>query len=876
MNLLGPAAAMTTLCRRAGPCQPGQGLARRSAAQPRRSGLQPAPAVAAHWTAALAPAPLRRPPRVTADAAVEVQDGASVPDFYLVTRALGLRAGDCVLFKPRTASAHHFDVDAWRPRPDGGRQRLELVCSAVERQLARLFDPRCSKALCKADLQTVGLPCVMRREGGVFHDALEAVEPNQPLRLFYGLEELDCLEVSIYINRSTYALRSSGRLIQALGLREGDLLVFRPRPAAPGPTHFAVKAWRPGPNGRLSRLGPTEGSKQLRASRVPRSQVVVADGGAAAAPISTARGQGPPCAAADELRLSVTRTALGPSAGVGVPYSAVTSFFGVADPWAPRPEETLKLEPVAQDPRRLIKAVSLSAAKCRYGKVLWRLTGLPPWLRSIGAAVDDVLVLRRMGGGPGPSAGGSSCRYALRLELQGGDRVPGGGGAEPDAYGGTESRASAPTEPCGTERTSAGARAASAAAPVARATLAAAARDSPPRPARVETDSSVRGPSSTSQRQAAAQAAPRQGVVPGAVAPQPLPGSQAPPKRSAAEAGGVRMRATVSGGARTPAANPAGSSSSTSDSDSDDIPLAKRRRTGHGQAPGHGGGKQWHGGGCGRRRRPACLRRGDPAGEKPGPAPDSVLAHTRKARLAVTTGGGFCLRGLEPLLTALKAGPGDVLLLEPVGAGASVGRAFRVELWRSGPWPPPPPPIQAVAPAAAAAPRPLFALPAGAAGTGPGGGLTSQKPLACSVVVTSKMLAGGYLRLHPAFVTDLGLAPSPPSAGAAAAAAAAPLPPAAPLTLRVVDGAEGCGTGGGLVAATLSAARGKSGGKVLWSLEGLGTWMAARGAVEGTVVRLSGPTGGQGRGEVTIALAEPTPSASAFPWGLPAPDGARF
>ncbi|KAG2494330.1 hypothetical protein HYH03_007388 [Edaphochlamys debaryana] len=150
--------------------------------------------------------------------------------------------------------------------------------------------------------------------------------------------------------------------------------------------------------------------------------------------------------------------------------------------------------------------------------------------------------------------------------------------------------------------------------------------------------------------------------------------------------------------------------------------------------------------------------------------------------------------------------------------------------------------------AAAPSPNPLPNLHSEAAGAGSGSGPTLLKPLACSVLVTAKMLAGGYLRLHPA-LADVGLAP--PSS---AAETAGPLPPTLPLTLREAGGTEGCGTAGGLMAATLSAARGKS-GKAVWSLVGLCGWMAARGVTEGALVRVAF----QPPGDFSVALEPASP-----------------
>ncbi|KAG2494329.1 hypothetical protein HYH03_007387 [Edaphochlamys debaryana] len=51
--------------------------------------------------------------------------------------------------------------------------------------------------------------------------------------------------------------------------------------------------------------------------------------------------------------------------------------------------------------------------------------------------------------------------------------------------------------------------------------------------------------------------------------------------------------------------------------------------------------------------------------------------------LNLTSEGGLRLRGLGALLMAMKAAPGDTLLLTPVAAGVAAGRAFRVELHRA-------------------------------------------------------------------------------------------------------------------------------------------------------------------------------------------------
>ncbi|KAG2494332.1 hypothetical protein HYH03_007390 [Edaphochlamys debaryana] len=121
------------------------------------------------------------------------------------------------------------------------------------------------------------------------------------------------------------------------------------------------------------------------------------------------------------------------------------------------------------------------------------------------------------------------------------------------------------------------------------------------------------------------------------------------------------------------------------------------------------------------------------------------------------------------------------------------------------------------------------------------------------VTVTAGMLRKGYLQVHPTFAADFGLAPQPGAETGVDPASARSLPlrlrdasPAAPAG-ACEDGAAA----GAFADVTLSVTPAGPGRKAVCELRGLGSWMAAHGVAEGSVV---GVVAFQPRGDFSIAL----------------------
>ncbi|KAG2494331.1 hypothetical protein HYH03_007389 [Edaphochlamys debaryana] len=139
---------------------------------------------------------------------------------------------------------------------------------AVAAAAAGVGEPRRCKAVTRSDLvQYLVVPAAMCREHGVFHSLLQRNPCGERLHVFYG--EGKSMEVNLCPpseGRASVRLTKFPCLARALGVREGDWVVFRPRGDG-DPTHFTVEGWRRGPDGQPQRMGSSAGLLAKRSSR---------------------------------------------------------------------------------------------------------------------------------------------------------------------------------------------------------------------------------------------------------------------------------------------------------------------------------------------------------------------------------------------------------------------------------------------------------------------------------------------------------------------------------------------------------------------------------------------------------------------------------